>query len=492
MTGGGSMIRPLFIHCRPDAGYDLRFDTLMMANMSVAALNRVALNVLGYPGAAIDETYMASAVPSQGERQYLLNLVSNLIESYLSQGDEPVVLCTIVQYNALGTHSFLKELKQRFGGYIRVGVGGQHVTLCPEAREAWLRKEWIDIVASGDAEVLLAQALLGKARNPEGRKRIIPRDHYAPPLYEGYVGLEDRLDEMSALSLRGITDMRMLLTESIRGCSWAHYQKKACEICALDVLAQLQFRELESHFAIERELRERYAVNWIFDVANQWLPVQGDNAQVGWLENYLRAKAQYDAPDINRYCYLNSSSISHRTAPLLRQAGVRMAYVGIDGWDKQSRRAQYTSQRDPLSILEAAQAAGLFIRTSLVVGSGLTRENVAALPRFVKSALDQFGDTILSFGVFEEIVLPGAENWQTFSQKCDKGGMRLRQGQIIFERFKRDGYLSLEDQETLNHLRIRHTQKVPFDDILSAKSEALAIIEGSATLAVDIRRCDQL
>jgi hypothetical protein len=484
-------IRLIAVHCRPDAGYDLRYDTTMMVSMGVAALNRVAYDLLGYTGVAIDETYMGAGIPDAGERAYLLALVSDLVEGYLIAGDTPVVMCTLLSYNALGTDSFLRELKQRFGARLTTGVGGQHVTMCSEACAAWRTKPYVDCLANGDAEVTL-QLLLSGQTYAEGKKAVKPLDHYARPYYGGYVGLEDRLEEMSHLNLRGLRNIRMLLTESVRGCSWAVARKEACEMCALDVLLALHFRGFPEHFAIESELVASFGINWIFDVSNQWIPVQGPAAQVKWLERYCAAKARYGGPNVSKYVYLTTNSVTAETAPLLRQAGVDLVYVGIDGWDARTRRELHKTQYDPFKMLDAAKASGLLVRTSMVIGSGVTADNVRQLPKFVKEILNGYGDTVISFGTFTEIILPGAENWRQFREQCFSGANELQKGRELFASFDVNGFLDLDQQDELNLLRIRHTQAALLDDILSAKAEAEALIAESEVIAVDIRHGDHL
>ncbi len=492
MQGGVmSTLRPIFVHCRPDAGYDLRFDTIMMVSMGVASLNQVAYQILGYPGVAIDETFIGSGIPDDGERAHLFDLTSGLVEEYLIAGDQPVIMCTLLSYNALGTDSFLRQMKHRFGSQLITGVGGQHITMCSEACTAWRTKPYIDRVANGDAEVTLQELFNGQPY-AQGKKTIMSSDHYARPYYGGYIGLEDRLQEMSRFNLRGIKNMRMLLTESVRGCSWAVALGKACEMCALDVLLPLFFRGFPEHFAIEAELADMYGVNWIFDVSNQWLPAQGSAEQVKWLEGYCAARVRYDGPDISKYVYLTTNSVTKETAPLLRQAGVQIAYVGIDGWDARTRRELHKTQYDPFKMLDAAKSSGLLVRTSMVIGSGITSENIRELPKFVKAILDGYGDTVLSFGTFMEIILPGAENWRQFREMCFSGASELQRGRELYASFDVHGFLDLDQQEELNLLRIQHTQQTLLDDILAAKAEAEELILASETLSIDIRHGDHL
>ena len=169
-----------------------------------------------------------------------------------------------------------------------------------------------------------------------------------------------------------------------------------------------------------------------------------------------------------------------------------MAYVGIDGWDARTRRDLHKTQYDPFKMLDAAKAAGLLVRTSMVIGSGITAENIRLLPDFVRQIINNYSDTVLSFGTFTEIILPGAENWRQFRELCAAGDNALRRGREIYDRFDAQGFLSLDEQDELNLLRIQHTQGALLDDILAAKAETEAIIGEAEVLSVDIRHGDHL
>ncbi len=482
------MLRPIFVHAQPSTEHDLRYDTTMMVNGSVAVLNAVTKDLLGYPGIAIDETY-PSVTTVGHECAYVRTYLREQIETSLRAGDEPVVFCTLLNYNAENALALLTELKQEFGTRLRTGVGGQLVRVCPEA---YLRNSHIDHIGVGDAEVVLAPLLLGRKRFASGYKTVTPTDHYTPPLYDQYLGLEERLDDMARYAFGPFRDMRQLVVESVRGCAWA-YTNAICRFCALEGIdTQPVFRDIGAQTQIERELVARFGVNWLFDVSNQWIPTVKSIKIGEWLRHYIRERAKYHAPALNRYVYLTTNSITARTAPLLHEAGVRIAYIGIDGWDKLTRAALFKTQVDCHKALRACAENGLYVRTSLVIGSGLTRANLEALPLFVGELLGEFGgNVILSFGNFLEIVLPGSADWREFEAQAERD--HIEEARAIFAFFRAHGWISLTQEDRLNELRIRHTQcDVTFEDVIAARDQAVAITKRSLALSVTIRECEKL
>ena len=492
-------IRPIYIHCKPDQGYDERFDTVLMVNGSVAVLNQLTKSVLGYPGLAIDESYPGANLEGR-ERAFVFERVCKEVERALAAGEEPVVYCTLLYYNARGSLALLRELKRKFGPRVRTGVGGQLVATCFNAYRSGENASFIDQVAVGDAEVCLEQMLAGKPF-VVGRKKVTTTDHYTPPFYgdESYLGLAERLDEMSRYQFGDITGIRQLITESVRGCSWAYGIGKPCNFCSLDgVTERPVFRDLEAHFRIEQDLAEKFQVNWLFDVSNQFLPVIKPAEQVEWLKHYVAARKRFNALAINRYVYLTTNSITADTAPLLREAGVRCAYIGIDGWDTTTKRAMHKTLAPHERALEVCKANGIYVRTSLVIGSGLTPQNLDDLPRFVKNTMERFGGKpILSFGNFLEIVLPGSPDWANLRREAfdPKNSGNAVPGKIreLYRRFETQGYLALEEQELLNELRIRHTQPlVEYEAVVAARDKAAEAVKKSETISITIRECEKL
>lgn len=486
------MIQPIYVHCKPDQGYDDRFDTVMNVNGSIAVLNSITRELLGYPGLTIDESYPGPGLHGQ-ERECILAGIRQEIDEALRQGDEPVLYCTLLSYNAEGSLRLLRQLKEEYGNHLRTGVGGQLTNLYPEMGSSpWLKSNFIDQVAVGDAEILLGAMLLGRNRFCSGTKHVNSDDHYAPPYYGNYLGLAERLNEMARYQFGPFTGIRQLITESVRGCAWANAHRR-CKFCALPGVNDIPFfRNFEGHFGIERQLADEYGINWIFDVSNQWLPTMIPRLQVEWLSQYVAARRSYNGPDINRYVYLTTNSITRHTAPLLREAGVRIAYVGIDGWDKGTKAANYKTLASTEEMLEACRENGIFVRTSLVIGSGLTPQNLEELPRFVTDLMSRYGGhTILSFGNFIQIVLPGSDDWAETRFMAHAHGNDT--AQEIFEHFDEHGYLTLDQEDYLNEFRVREGQHlVAYEQVVAARDAAVKAVRDSPALSVTFRDCDQL
>lgn len=466
------------VHCPQDAVYSARFDTLTMPNGSVASilaiLERIAKT---YPkigtGYAVDGGYVESGVREGREYEAVERVVRAKCSEYLAAGDRPVVACTVLSYNAENSLRLVRNIKEEFGNAVRTIVGGQ---LIRTAVRAYCDHPFIDQVAAGDAEVGLERLLLN-SELPFDASRIVlgGGTHYTRPSFDfaRYHGLEKRMDEMSKVTFGPFSDLRQLTTESCRGCSWG-YANGVCSFCSLyDVGSKPVFRPLADHFAIERELAALGA-RWIFDVSNQWIPEQEPRKALEWLNNYCDARKTLGGPDINRYVYLTSNSITARTAPVLRDAGVRIAFVGIDGWNRETRTALRKPQPNIDAMLSACRDNGLYIRTSLVVGDGLTQSGLRELPEFVETTLRAHRETVLSWETVLEIILPGSPVWSDFSQSARGNGWK--DAVILIESFEKNGFLSWPDQERLSELYIRYTcTDVTYEDVIASRDAAIYI-----------------
>ena len=488
-------MRPIFVHCKPDAGYDTRFDTVLMVNGSIAVLNRVTQQLLGHPGLAIDESYPGPNLDGR-EREFVFGYICEEVERSLTAGEEPAVYCTLLSYNACSSLELLRKLKRQFGSRLRTGVGGALVGF---ATNAYRRAPFIDQVAVGDAETCLG-AMLAGVPFVAGRKHVLPQDHYVAPLYdENYLGLSARLDDMSRYTYGPLTGIRQLITESVRGCSWAYTTSRVCDFCSVyGVEEDPIFRDLHEHFAIERELVEKQRVNWIFDVGSQWLPVMGPAKQVAWLKEYIAARKRYDAPDLNRYVYLTVNSVTEETVPLLREAGVTSVFIGIDGWDAGTKRAMHKTLAPHERALDACRANGVTVRTAVVVGSGLTPANLDTLPRFVEDMMRRYaGDTLIAFSTYMQIVLPGSPEWSRL--RCEafnplhRDHPLLREIAQLYLRFESVGYLTTDEQTRLAELRIRHTQQlVDYEAVVEAQKAAAEAVRRSEAMSITYFECEKL
>ncbi len=462
-----SRIFPIFFHGNPGEGMGQRFDTVMIPNGSIAVLNSLAKS-LGLDSVAVDESYLGNGNITA------LELLMRLIEERLHRGEQPVILATVLSYNAGTTLALLAQLKHQYGSRIRVGVGGQLIRTCPNA---YLAKPYLDHVAVGDAEATLVGILRGE-RFQIGHINT-DQNGYALPDYDNYWALEERLQEMSRYRLGSFTNIRQLVVESVRGCAWAAVNG-VCVMCALDrVDTKPVFRDLTELFAFEAELRDRWGATWCFDVSNQWLPTLRPTGMVDWLEAYCEhGEAQLGLHNrLKKYVYLTANSITPETAKLLRRAGVEVVYVGIDGWDKPIRRALHKAQPSMDRMLGICRDHGLHVRTSLVIGNGVNAKNIARLPGFVAETIGKFEGTIISWGNFIQIVLAGSPVFAWFRSEAVKNGWQ--EVVTLYKKFERDGFFTWAEQCRLDELFIRHTQDVDYDQLVAARDEAVRIVEAS-------------
>lgn len=468
------LLKPMFVHVKPSDISTGRFDDLIMPNGTVAVLSNISRRLLGEPGLAIDEAYPGSNSAGR-EHEMLMMHLHERIEAALHNGDEPIVLCTVLSYNAEGSLKLLKDLKKEYGDRIRTGVGGQLTRVRPEA---YLTKPYLDHIAVGDAEETLADIFRGRRYAKRYLPLVSQATHYAPPLYDNYIGLRDRLDEMSRYKIGPFSGIRQLIVESVRGCAWA-YEHGICKFCSLEgVELKGVFRDFSDHIKIERELVEQFGINWVFDVSSQWLPTMRHGEMVTWLKSYIQARRDHGAPALNRYVYLTTNSITTTTAPLLREAGVRVAFVGIDGWDKATKIAHGKTLVSSDRMFKACRDNGLYVRAGLVLGSGLTPRNLKGFTEFVKDMVDCWGDTLLTFGVYLLILLPGSPIFDEFEKTANAEG--INEALDLYAKFRSEGFFSWDDQYRLSEIYMRHTQReVAYEDILAVRDQAVEIARRS-------------
>ncbi len=469
--------KPFFVHCAPSGDYDPRFDTVMMPNGTVAVLNGIAQG-LGYDSSVIDESYPGPNLQGQ-ERNFVLNYLRSEIEKSLSLGFEPVVYCTLLSYNAEPSLGLLKALKDEFGANVRTGIGGQLVRIIPET---YLTLPYIDQVGVGDAEAILQQMLLGQ-KFVEGwvDPSLIT---YEEPCYQGYLGISDRLEESSKYIFGPFTNIRQLCVESVRGCSWAYHTGKQCEMCALQGITDKPvFKQFCSHFDLENRLAEEFGINWLFDVSNQFIPVAGQH-QVDWLRGYLEARGNYSETEISKYVYLTASSITPETAPLIRASGIRLAYIGFDGWESGTRTALHKPNVSPMKVLQICRENDIYVRTSFVIGAGLTDSNLNKLPKFVDNMMADYSDIILSCGSFLQIIIPGSPAWASLQNEALKNSWQDVTN--IYNHFRQKGFLTWEQEEDLTKFYIQRIQNLDYDQVVAVRNSVKTTIE-SKTIAITIR-----
>lgn len=471
-------VKPYFVHCTQDKEYDERFDTLMMPSGSIAALVTVSEALRQkydflQPALAIDESYPALNVHGQ-EREYLLRYLRQEIEKDLAQDVIPAIFCSVYSYNAEQSLKLLQLLKEQYGSRIRTGVGGPLIRVIPDTYQSL---PFIDHVGVGDAEVVLAPLLIGNKPFSQGYLQLNPEkcQHYARLSYDGYLALADRLEVMSQLQYGPFTNLRQLSVESVRGCSWAKAIGKTCEMCSLQSISSAPlFKPFTEYFDIENQLAEKFNINWVFDVSNQFLPVMGLSQQERWLQEYLLARQKYSRAKINKYAYLTANSISERTAPLLREADIRIMYIGFDGWNSQTRQALHKPQVDPFKVLQICRENGLYVRTGTVIGAGVTNPNVQELPEFAKSMISQYQGTMLTWGLFLEEILPGSQAWSNLQKEARQNNWQ--EVTSLYQFFTEHGFLMRQQQEKLTEHYLRLLQHADFEAIVAVRDQVKEIV----------------
>lgn len=441
-------LKAIFVHRDSGEFMENRFDTLMMVNGSIASLLTIARH-LNVEAIGIDESFPG--------KETFQGLIHREVEECLSAGITPVVFCTVLSYNAHKSIQLLLDLKRRYGKRIRTGVGGQLIRIAPEA---YLNYWFIDHVAVGDAECTLRQLLLDGKRIAKGSlygEFVLlgqPQEwaHYAPLSYDGYVGFPERLDEMSKHHLGPFTGIRQGVMESVRGCAWAYETERACDFCALQDITTKPTLNLFQQLTQERELAEKWGCNWVFDVSNQWLPRLKRKEE--WLQEYLESRKKVEVPLLNKYVYLTSNSINARTAPLFKEAGIRIAYVGIDGWNKETWEAHHKAG-SVQQCLDACKANQLYLRTAAVIGEGATRENLPELQQFVRHIADSYGDILISYGCFLELILPGSPVWYKFKSQAESEN--IQEALRLYNKMYTKGYLDRMDEQELTKLFMQHS-----------------------------------
>ncbi|OGY43008.1 MAG: hypothetical protein A2Y67_03410 [Candidatus Buchananbacteria bacterium RBG_13_39_9] len=471
-------VKPYFVHCTQDKEYDERFDTLMMPSGSVAALVTISDDLRHkydflLPALAIDESYPNADVHGR-EREYLLRYLHQEIENDLVQEVTSAIFCSVYSYNAEQSLKLLQTLKQEYGDRIRTGVGGPLIRVIPATYQSL---PFIDHVGVGDAEVVLESLLIGERTFSEGYLQLNPEtgQHYARFSYDNYLALADRLKVMSQLQYGLFTNIRHLVLESVRGCSWANAIGKPCEMCSLQSINSAPlFKPFPEYFDIENQLAEKLNINWVFDVSNQFLPVMGLNQQEKWLKEYLDARKKFSQTKINKYAYLTANSITERTAPLLREADIRIIYIGFDGWNSETRHALHKPQVDPFKVLQICRDNDLYVRTGTVIGAGATDSNVQELPDFAKRMISEYQGTILTWGLFLEEILPGSYAWSNLQKQAQQNNWQ--EVTRLYQFFTEHGFLRRDQQEKLTEHYLRLLQYTDFDAIVAVRDQVKEIV----------------
>lgn len=456
-------------------------DALLYPNASIAALLYQAER-LGVEAVAIDETF-----PGGDFRRVL----DGLLEDALARGKTPHLMFTVLYYNAERTMRLISELRRCYGRRIRVIVGGFMARLYGEQ---YARNPEIDVVAVGDAEMIMAESLVTQQRMIRGviSEQNIPlgrderRMHYGDLSYDRYVGLDERLDRMARFPVgwgsTRFTGMRQVCVESLRSCSWAVSNPKgACRFCAASLdLLQVNPRPLRAEFDLHMKLIERHGINWVFDVASQWLPTFTPSDCERWLTEYIRTMEEYPAEvrALNKYVYLTLISFSERVSPLLREAGVKMAYIGIDHVDpdvlkhmnKPAKRWDQVIER-----LDQCRDHDIDFRTALVIGEAESDRSLHTLVDQAKSLCERYSDSMLSLGSFLIEIIPGSRVFSDLRRDCAD----MPEVVEVYETYDRQGYVPREFQLRLTRAYISRYSTVSFDEVLAAQQQVVRTVSDS-------------
>jgi hypothetical protein len=454
--------------------YAEKFDTLVSPSGTVATLNEIAR------GMGVDSFGYDYAFPTP---ETVSSALFDRIENVLQQGMVPVVAATALVYNVQKTLQEAAKIKSAFADRVKFVLGGQ---LVPFAREAYLRDPNIDIVAEGDAEILLSR-IVGdicvervKPFYSGWLKDSGMEGQFAFVNYDYYFMLAERLQAQ-----RDVSGFSQLTIQGLGGpgCSWAAGNPNgACEFCALQNITTMNNRTLDNQMIVERWLQDRFSVDRFFDVANQFLPRFRMRDNVTWLQDYIRVRNEHGVT-VSKYAYLTVASVNDEIADLLSQAGVTEVYLGVDHFDELALKEQNKSsksQRVLEKALNALSSAGINMRMGLVVGSSReSRQSLDALRDGVSWLRDNYADRIKALGVFPIYVLPGSKVWDT--------AKKMPEAAVIISGFEEKGFLTNEEEAELSRIFMRDHSEASVEEIEEAISDLQAKVANFA-ISYDFRK----
>lgn len=210
------------VHLNNDDSKENRFDCLLTPNASIATLSKIEHS----SGAA--ETFSLDGVFP--DRDQVCKEIRRLINNCLEDGRIPNLMISNLIYNSEANLKLCEELKSEFNGRIRIVMGGQ---LAAHVKYAYQKNKNIDIVAVGDAEVLIPQMLRNNFSSSlyEGYLRNNDKKPFAGVSYDNYYMLNERL-----AAQQQVFGKRQLSVQGPGGpgCSWAANNRNgACSFCGL-------------------------------------------------------------------------------------------------------------------------------------------------------------------------------------------------------------------------------------------------------------------
>lgn len=458
----------LNVHLSTDSAEAERFDTLIAPSGTVATLNQIArdcgITAQGFDGAFPDQIQVQNAIREE-------------IEATLQKGEIPLVLFSLLVYNAEQSLAFIKTLKQDFQDRIITVVGGQ---LVPFATRAYLDNADIDTVCVGDGEALIPRLSLDVTKgslNPYYSEWLSSqldrskRGQFSFVSYDDFFQIHERLEAQ-----RRISGFSQLCIQGLGGpgCSWAANNKNgACDFCALQNIEEMNRRTLPELMRAEKELEDQFNPDRLFDVANQFLPFLNKRKNISWLQSFIeeRKRAGLKA---KKYVYLTVGSIDEDIAPLLAEAGVEEVFLGIDHFDPDALKEENKSHRSQSRLqktLDALAQNGIRFRVGVVLGSASeTSASLRSVEEGASWVIQNYSDSLVSLGVYPIYILPGSGVYER---------VRKMSGvQHIVHSFESKGFFTREEEKELTRHYIQRHSEIDADAVLEASNNLLNELEG--------------
>ncbi len=341
----------------------------------------------------------------------------NLVEAILSEKADLVGYFSVTP----GFDNLLKIIKEvRQNSSVLQIMGGPHLTALPES----LPKE-IDLAVAGEGEEVLAEIidLLQKEHGlPKEElykiKSLVFRDKGEIVKTSRGEGIKN-LDEipLPARDLLNITGyfpnlIRAFPTKTFRssGMMTSRGCPYHCIFCQENVLSRFRSHTAERTVAEIQELVEKYQVNFIQIMDDQFLV---NRERLKQIVDLVRIKGLHKKTAF--YCYLRANQITEETAKLLRLMNVKLVFIGFESGS--DRILKFL--KDPsCSVEKNQQAYGLCRQNNIeVYGSfiiGSPQETMAD----VKMTYDFIRKNRMATAeVFILTPLPGTKIWDYAQEK---------------------------------------------------------------------------
>ncbi len=336
-------------------------------------------------------------------------------------------------------------------------------SMATEEQQPLVERERIRELSKGKVVVgWLAEA--NKRREKRELQDFEPAKYDLPsydPAY--YAFIEERKKEMPQVKIgsgeKQVSGMVMLLTEFGRQCDWAGKNTEgACSFCALcGVEDPRNFQEIDIYFDHLSELKKQHPeMNWVFDVSNQLLE-QNTSKATRFLDSYVEEKKKHpELADVKTYAYLTVNNVSDKTAPKLKQAGIEVAYVGIESFDPDQWKVMNKGNNptNTQGCLEAAKEHGIKIRTSLVLGINSSEASLQKEISGLREALDQYPEVFLTVGFHPVEMIPGSRDFDEFRRENELlysqiEGQSNGEAEKLYDHFYEKGFLNRDQQVAL-------------------------------------------